>query len=113
MHGPYATVRGYKPPAQPGGRECAARTAAYTVSVPGPMLRWLMKQRFLLANPFAGVKVRGARLATVLDTSHTFAEGEWTPVHSIVADLNCLMARSRRRRNAGVSWTSRMRPPCA
>jgi hypothetical protein len=36
------------------------------------MFRWLIEQRYLLANPFAGVKVRGSRRTTVLDASHAF-----------------------------------------
>ena len=38
----------------------------------------------MLANPFAGVKVRGSRPAQ-LDTSHAFTEHEWKLVR-VVAD---------------------------
>jgi hypothetical protein len=38
------------------------------------MFRWLIEQRYVLANPFAGIKVRGARQAT-LDTTRSFSEG--------------------------------------
>ena len=51
------------------------------------MYRWLIEQRYLLANPFAGVKVRGTSRSTVLDTSHAFTEGEWTLVRTIADGL--------------------------
>ncbi|MBK3814747.1 integrase, partial [Paraburkholderia aspalathi] len=37
----------------------SARSTAYALSVLGALFRWLIEQRYLLANPFAGVKVRG------------------------------------------------------
>ena len=49
-----------------------------------PLYRWLIEQRYVLANPFAGVKVRGGRPAQ-LDTSHAFTEHEWKLVR-VVAD---------------------------
>jgi site-specific recombinase XerD len=51
------------------------------------LYRWLIEQRYLLANPFAGVKVRGTSRSTVLDTSHAFTEGEWTLVRTIADGL--------------------------
>jgi site-specific recombinase XerD len=65
----------------------AARSAAYTLSVLGALFRWLIEQRYLLANPFAGVKVRGNARASVLDTSHVFTEGEWGLIRAIADDL--------------------------
>jgi site-specific recombinase XerC len=47
---------------------------------------WI-EQRYLLANPFAGVKVRGTRRSTVLDTSHAFTEGEWLLVRTVADGL--------------------------
>jgi hypothetical protein len=37
----------------------APRSVAYALSVLNAMFRWLVEQRYLLANPFAGIKVRG------------------------------------------------------
>ncbi|AJZ56577.1 phage integrase family protein [Paraburkholderia fungorum] len=65
----------------------SARSTAYALSVLGAMFRWLIEQRYLLANPFAGVKVRGTSRSTVLDTSHAFTEGEWTLVRTIADGL--------------------------
>jgi hypothetical protein len=43
----------------------SARSAAYALSVLGALYRWLIQQRYVLANPFAGLKVRGAGRVTV------------------------------------------------
>ena len=51
------------------------------------MFRWLIEQRYLLANPFAGVKVRGTSRSTVLDASHVFTEGKRMLVRSIADGL--------------------------
>jgi site-specific recombinase XerD len=65
----------------------SARSAAYTLSVLGALFRWLIEQRYLLANPFAGVKVRGSAGAGALDTSHVFTEGEWVLIRAIADGL--------------------------
>ena len=65
----------------------AARSAAYTLSVLGALFRWLIEQRYLLANPFAGVKVQGSARAGALDTSHVFTEGEWVLIRAIADGL--------------------------
>lgn len=36
----------------------SARSAAYTLNVLSALFRWLIEQRYVLANPFAGVKVK-------------------------------------------------------
>jgi site-specific recombinase XerD len=50
------------------------------------MFRWLIEQRYVLANPFAGIKVRGVRQAT-LDTTRSFSEGEWKLVRTVAEGL--------------------------
>lgn len=65
----------------------SARSAAYALSVLGALFRWLIEQRYLLANPFAGVKVRGSASARVLDTSHVFTEGEWLLIRAVADGL--------------------------
>jgi site-specific recombinase XerD len=69
---------------RPFAGDLSARSAAYGLSVLNALCRWLIEQRYVLANPFAGVKVRGGRPAQ-LDTSHAFTEHEWTLVR-VVAD---------------------------
>ena len=48
------------------------------------LFRWLIEQRYVVANPFAGVKVRRAGPAR-LDTARAFTEHEWKLVR-VVAD---------------------------
>jgi site-specific recombinase XerD len=69
---------------RPFAGELSARSAAYALSVLNALYRWLIEQRYVLANPFAGVKVRGSRPAQ-LDTSHAFTEHEWKLLR-VVAD---------------------------
>jgi len=65
----------------------SARSIAYALSVLGAMFRWLIQQRYVLANPFAGIKVRGGGKTAALDASHAFTEGEWALVRSIADGL--------------------------
>lgn len=65
----------------------SARSIAYALSVLGAMFRWLIQQRYVLANPFAGLKVRGATRSPELATSHAFSEGEWVLVRTIADGL--------------------------
>ena len=65
----------------------SARSVAYALSVLGAMYRWLIEQRYLLANPFAGIKVRGAVRSTPLDATRVFSDGEWAPVRTIADGL--------------------------
>jgi site-specific recombinase XerD len=65
----------------------SARSSAYALSVLGALFRWLIQQRYLLANPFAGVKVRGSASTNALDTSHAFTEGEWMLIRAIADGL--------------------------
>jgi site-specific recombinase XerD len=53
------------------------RSVAYSLSVIGALFRWLVEQRYTLANPFAGVKVKGARRANALDATRAFTDHEW------------------------------------
>jgi site-specific recombinase XerD len=61
------------------------RSIAYAISVLGAMFRWLIEQRYVLANPFAGLKVRGAKRSAGLDASRAFTAGEWELVR-VLAD---------------------------
>jgi len=64
----------------------SARSSAYALSVIGAMFRWLIEQRYVLANPFAGVKVRGTRPAG-LDVDRVFSEGEWNLLRTVADGL--------------------------
>ena len=61
------------------------RSTSYALSVLGAMYRWLIEQRYVLANPFSGIKVRGTSRSAPLPTTHVFADGEWSLLR-IVAD---------------------------
>jgi len=72
---------------RPFGGPLSARSVSYAVSVIGALYRWLMEQGYLLANPFSGIKVRGASKARVMDTSHVFTQGEWRIIRTIADGL--------------------------
>lgn len=76
----------------------APRSIAYALGVIGALFRWLIAQRYVLANPFAGLKVRGAHRAADLDASRAFTEGEWALVRAL-AD--------------GLEWSQRWKPDAA
>ncbi|WGS55291.1 site-specific integrase (plasmid) [Paraburkholderia sp. D15] len=60
---------------------------AYALSVLGAMFRWLIEQRYVLANSFAGLKVRGAQRNGELDISRAFTAGEWELIRTIADGL--------------------------
>lgn len=63
------------------------RSVAYSLSVLGALYRWLIQQRYLLANPFAGLKVRGASRAASQAAKRVFSEGEWALIQSVAQGL--------------------------
>lgn len=65
----------------------SARSVAYALSVVGAMFRWLIQQRYLLANPFAGVKVRGASRSESLAVTRVFGEWEWSVIQAVAQGL--------------------------
>ncbi|AQH05890.1 integrase (plasmid) [Burkholderia sp. KK1] len=65
----------------------SAPSAAHTISVINALFRWLIEHRYVLANPFAGLKVRGGEKMPVFDTSHAFSEGEWSIIVAIADGL--------------------------
>lgn len=72
---------------RPFAGELSPRSAAYSLSVLGAQYRWLMQQRCVLANPFAGLKVRGAVTGATLAASRVFAEGEWSMIQTVAEGL--------------------------
>lgn len=64
----------------------SVRSAAHSLSVLSAMFRWLIEQRYVLANPFAGIKVRGAKPAA-LDTSRSFSDAEWALLRTVADGL--------------------------
>jgi len=65
----------------------SARSAAYALSVLGALYRWLIQQRYVLANPFAGLKVRGAGKSEGLSVTRAFSDGEWSMIRAVAEGL--------------------------
>ena len=65
----------------------SARSVAYGLSVIGALYRWLIEQRYVLANPFSGIKVKGASKAQSLDASRGFTTHEWELVRATADDI--------------------------
>ncbi|MDB5768007.1 MAG: integrase [Collimonas fungivorans] len=72
---------------RPFVRGLSARSTAHMLSILGALFRWLIQQRYVLANPFVGLKVRGSKRTTTLETSHAFTEGEWLLIRAIANGL--------------------------
>ncbi|MGJ7497814.1 phage integrase family protein [Variovorax sp. RT4R15] len=72
---------------RPFAGDLAARSVAYALSVAGALFRWLIQQRYTLANPFAGLKVRGADRSQEQAVMRVFSEGEWAIVQSVAEGL--------------------------
>ncbi|WP_080647946.1 site-specific integrase [Variovorax atrisoli] len=68
----------------------SARSIAYALSVAGALFRWLIQQRYLLANPFAGLRVRGAKGSEQQPPERAFGEGEWGIVQAVAEGLEWL-----------------------
>ena len=63
------------------------RSTSYALSVLGAMYRWLIEQRYVLANPFSGIKVRGVSRSAPLPTTRVFADGEWSLLRTVADAL--------------------------
>jgi len=67
--------------------ELSPRSVSYALSVIGAMFRWLIEQRYVLANPFAGIKVRGSTRRAPMDAAHVFTQHEWALVRGTADGL--------------------------
>lgn len=65
----------------------SARSAAYALNVLSALFRWLVEQRYVLANPFAGIKVKSQAQRAGLDVSRGFSEGEWLLIRTLADGL--------------------------
>ncbi|KVM71158.1 integrase [Burkholderia ubonensis] len=65
----------------------SARSAAYALNVSSALFRWLVEQRYVLANPFAGVKIKSHVQRAGLDVSRGFTEGEWLLIRTLADGL--------------------------
>ena len=65
----------------------SARSAAYALNVLSALFRWLVEQRYVIANPFAGVKIKSHAQRAGLDVSRGFSEGEWLLIRTLADGL--------------------------
>jgi integrase len=63
----------------------APTSVKYAISVLGALFRWLLEQHYVVANPFAGLKVRGAAASSPTQAGRVFTQAEWRLVR-VVAD---------------------------
>ncbi|REG49095.1 site-specific recombinase XerD [Paraburkholderia sp. BL6669N2] len=76
----------------------SAHSTAYALAVLNALFRWLVEQRYLLGNPFAGLTVRGGQRATPFDTARALTDSEWQAARNL-AD--------------GLEWSYGWQPPAA
>ena len=77
----------FSPEWRPFSAGLSPRSTAYALSVIGAMFRWLIEQRYVLANPFGGIKVRGSTRSTPMDEGRVFSEGEWAIIRAVANGL--------------------------
>ena len=65
----------------------SAKSASYALSVVSAMFRWLSEQHYVLANPFAGVRVKAAGRKDASPGDRAFSENEWALVRPIADTL--------------------------
>ena len=64
----------------------SARSASHGLSVLSAMFRWLIEQRYVMVNPFAGIKVHGVKPAG-MDTARSFSDAEWALLRTVADGL--------------------------
>jgi site-specific recombinase XerD len=77
----------FSPEWRPFAAGLSPRSTAYALTVIGAMFRWLIEQRYVLANPSAGIKVRGSSRSTPMDEGRVFSEGEWAIIRAVANGL--------------------------
>ncbi|SAL81603.1 phage integrase family protein [Caballeronia arvi] len=53
------------------------RSIAQAIAILAGLFRWLIEQRYVVANPFSGVRVRRGARSNSIDTARAFTTGEW------------------------------------
>jgi hypothetical protein len=75
------------PPAVAAHREQIELAVVAPEPLIGALNRRLMQQRYVLANPFAGLKVRGGLQDAGLAASRALSDAEWSMVQTIAEGL--------------------------
>ncbi|TFE37627.1 integrase [Paraburkholderia dipogonis] len=92
-----STSRG-APDWRPFTGRLSARSVAQAITIVGVLFRWLIEQRYVLANPFSGVKVRGGSGVHSFDADRAFTTSEWALLR-VLAD--------------GIEWSDGWSSPAA
>lgn len=79
----------HSPQWRPFQGSLSPRSASYALSVISGLFRWLIEQRYCLANPFAGVRVKAGRQVAAVQ-SRAFTETEWKQIEGVAAKLERL-----------------------
>lgn len=72
---------------RPFARALSPRSTAHALTVLSAMYRWLVEQRYVFANPFAGVRVRAHARPTGFDARRSFTESEWRLLRTVADGL--------------------------
>lgn len=67
--------------------DLSANSVAYAISVLTALFRWLVDQNYVLSNPFARMKVRGAQVGRQLDAGRSFSQAEWELIRRVAEGL--------------------------
>ncbi|SPB18174.1 phage integrase family protein [Caballeronia novacaledonica] len=65
----------------------SSESIAYALTVLRSLFRWLVEQRYVLANPFAGLKVRGAGRSTHFDADRCLTQSQWRVARTFAGQL--------------------------
>jgi site-specific recombinase XerD len=65
----------------------SSESIAYALTVLRALFRWLVEQRYVLANPFAGLKVRGVGRSTHFDADHCLTQSQWEIARTVAGQL--------------------------
>ncbi|BBU30273.1 integrase [Burkholderia sp. THE68] len=65
----------------------SAPSISYALTVLRALFRWLIEQHYVLANPFAGVNVRGAGQNKPFDTGRCLTQSQWANARHLAEQL--------------------------
>jgi integrase len=72
---------------RPFARGLSPRSVGYALAVLNALFRWLVEQRYVFGNPFAGLTVRGGQRTAPFDTARALTGSEWTAVRGLADRL--------------------------
>ncbi|WP_321791758.1 phage integrase family protein [Caballeronia sp. J97] len=66
----------------------SSESIAYALTVLRALFRWLVEQRYVLANPFAGLKVRGVGRSAHFDADRCLRQSQWAMARTVAGQLD-------------------------